>query len=102
MPRLRSTKVSLGSSRREGSSTLGSSRWSIWRWISRIDSFGRDVPTTNIGGNPEVNTAFGGVLTLFIVSVTLAYASTKLIELKDNTNPVVNDVLIPNHFSPLR
>ena len=35
---------------------------------------------------------------MLIVSVTLAYAAVKFIDLKENTNPVVNDVTIPNFF----
>lgn len=67
--------------------------------MTRIDSFGRDVPTTNLGGNPEVNTVCGGVLTLVIVTVTLLYASIKLTELVKNKNPRISDVTVPEYIS---
>ena len=75
-------------------------KWHIDRFFKRYDSFGRDVPTVNLGGDPEVNTCFGGFLSVVIVTVTLAYAGLKLVELVENTNPIISDVTVPDTFGP--
>ena len=52
----------------------------------------------NLGGDPEVNTWVGGLLTFVILVVTLAYASVKGVEFVNNTNPIISDLTIPNVF----
>ena len=46
-----------------------------------MDAFSKPLPSFNIKGRTSSNTLLGGVLTIVIFGVVLAYASTKFIEL---------------------
>ena len=74
-------------------------KWHIRRFFERFDSLGRDVPAINLNGRPEVNTCFGGFMTVVIITVTFLYASMKLVELIQNTNPTISDITVPEYFS---
>ena len=61
-----------------------------------MDSFGGAVPQFNIEGKTEINTFFGGVMSVLIITVTLMYAGIKGIELFEKKNPSVSDLTVPD------
>ena len=64
-----------------------------------LDSFGKDVPAFNIKGDKKVNTAVGGVISAFIITLVLIYASIKLNQLINRDNPNINETDIPDHYT---
>ena len=59
------------------------------------------IPSFNLKGETRVNTVFGGMITVGILTLTLAYAILKGIDLVTRKNPTINDYLIPSHFDAL-
>ena len=49
--------------------------------------FGRSLPTFNLKGDDMVKTYFGGLMTVCIVFVMIAYATIKFSHLIDKHNP---------------
>ena len=66
--------------------------------LVKLDNFAKEVPTFNIKGEPRVNTVCGGVSTILILILALAYAAIKLTELTSRRNPTINDSKIDNYF----
>ena len=64
---------------------------SIGSALSKFDGFGSDLPTFNLKGETNVQTCSGGVLTLLITLVTLAYAAIKSVHLASKKNPQVTE-----------
>ncbi len=62
-----------------------------------MDIFGAPLPTFNLKGETHVNTATGGILTIFLTIVFLGYASVKLQHLIDSKNPDIAE-FEENHF----
>ena len=73
-------------------------KWKIGAILKNIDGFGQEIPSFNLKGETRVNTFFGGVITLLIMTLTLAYAILKGIHLLHRTNPTINHYSIPHHF----
>ena len=46
-------------------------------FLVKVDQFGQPLPTFNIRGSEIVNSRLGGVCTLILASVILAYALVK-------------------------
>ena len=46
-----------------------------------------------------MNTAVGGVISTFIITLVLIYASIKLNQLINRDNPNINETDIPDHYS---
>ena len=57
------------------------SNWYASTCLKQQDSFGKEVPTFNIGGETQVNTLPGGFLTVIIFGMTLSYAALKFVDL---------------------
>ena len=49
--------------------------------------FGRPMPTFNLNGKAEVKTYTGGVMSVILVGVLIAYGMMKLLQLLDKHNP---------------
>ena len=45
--------------------------------LEQIDRFGEPIPAFNIKGKDKVKTAFGGIMTLLVVFLTISYFSSK-------------------------
>ena len=73
-------------------------RWKIGAIVKNIDGFGQEIPSFNLKGETRVNTLFGGVITLLIITLTLAYAILKAVHLLQRKNPTINQYPIPHHF----
>ena len=73
-------------------------KWKIGAIIKNIDGFGQEIPSFNMKGETRVNTLYGGVIIVVILSLTLAYAILKGIHLLHRTNPTINTYSIPSHF----
>ena len=56
-------------------------KWRIDRTITGFDTFGKDMPNLNLQGETKVNTLCGGIVTLLIASVVVAFATHKAFEL---------------------
>lgn len=67
-------------------------------YVEGLDSFGKEVPSFNLKGEPRINTICGGAATIAIFALTLIYASIKMIELVGRRNPTINDSKIDNEF----
>ena len=67
----------------ETSSNLGrkGAKWKFGTVFTRIDGFGADVPSFNLKGETKVNTIFGGIVTAFILLLTLGYSILKAVQL---------------------
>ena len=87
------TKKKIGS--RFGSSEA---KWKIGAVVKNMDWFGSEIPSFNLKGETRVTTLFGGLVTVSIVILSLAYALLKGIHLLHRTNPTINTYLIPSHF----
>ena len=57
--------------------------------IKNFDSFGKEIPSFNIQGETKVNTMCGGLLTLLIGMVVMAFAANNSIELVNPLHPAV-------------
>ena len=80
---------------------VGKKKWHLGRIVKNIDSFGMEIPSFNIGGESQVNTLCGGIVTCLILMTTLAYASSEALELIDPHNPQINIVDHPYEFGNL-
>ena len=58
------------------------SPWHIMSFLRKLDRFGLPIPAFNVRGASEVKTAFGGVLTIAIIIVTLGYFALKFQDLR--------------------
>ena len=72
--------------------------WHLNSVLRSFDIFGQQLPTFNLKGQSTVHTMAGGVITFFILVVTLVYASIKMVQLFDRHNPTVSQVLDKNVF----
>jgi len=52
-------------------------KWKIGTFVKNIDGFGQEIPSFNLKGETRINTFFGGMITVAILSLTLAYAVLK-------------------------
>lgn len=88
-----------GAKRVGGSGSQIRPRWHFQNVFRNLDSFGKDVPAFNIKGETKVNTAVGGVISTFIITLVLIYASIKLNQLINRDNPNINETDIADHYS---
>ena len=65
-------------------------KWKIGAMVKNIDGFGQEIPSFNLKGETRVNTLCGGVITVIILSLTLAFAILKGIHLLHRKNPTIN------------
>ena len=73
-------------------------KWKIGTFLKNIDQYGQEIPSFNLKGEARVNTLFGGIITILILSLTFIYAVLKGIALIERTNPTINDFPIPSYF----
>ena len=73
-------------------------KWKIGTFVKNMDGFGQEIPSFNLKGETRVNTLYGGIINLLILSLTLAYAVLKGIQLVSRRNPMINDYSIPDYF----
>ena len=92
-----------GIAKKKNGSRFGSraAKWKIGSIVKKIDGFGQEIPSFNIKGETRVNTVFGGIITVAILTLTLAYAILKGIDLVTRKNPTINDYVIPSYFHDL-
>ena len=64
--------------------------WGIANTMRNLDNFGRDTPQFNLRGENQVNTVYGGVVTIMIFALALIYSSIKAVELVDRSNPQIS------------
>ena len=74
------------------------SRWRMDNFIRGFDTFAKDVPAFNLRGEAKITTLVGGVATIAVLLLTLAYASLKMVYLLGRRNPTVNDSKIDGYF----
>ena len=73
--------------------------WHIRNVFKRFDTFGIEMPGFNVQGQTKMNTAIGGVFTVFIMFATIAYSAVKSIHLASGHNPVINVFTETNYYS---
>lgn len=61
--------------------------------LERMDIFGQEIPAFNLKGSNRVHTMPGGLMTFAIMVVMLIYASIKMIQLINRTNPNIAQFL---------
>ena len=49
--------------------------------MKKLDWFAGDLPTINLGGERKVKTSFGGLVTVIIGVILVAYAAVKVVKL---------------------
>ena len=75
-----------------------SARWRMDTFIRGFDNYAKEIPAFNLRGEANVKTLVGGVATLCVFLLTLAYASLKMVYLSSRRNPTVNDSKIDGYF----
>ena len=65
-------------------------KWSPSVLLGKLDMFGSDLPTFNLGGQEKITTYPGGVLSLLITVVMMSYAFMKFNHLIDKHNPNIS------------
>ena len=66
--------------------------WKIGSFLERNDLFGEPLPAFNIKGETTVNTVTGGILSVILVVILLAYGGLKFLHLYDKHNPQISEV----------
>ena len=66
------------------------SKWHMGNVLHYLDSFGSPMPTFNLKGKDKVTSIAGGLLTAFILTLTLAYAIQKLFAIYEKSDPNIN------------
>ena len=61
--------------------------WEVGKLLYEVDAFGESLPSFNIKGNKQVNTRVGGVASLLIISLVLAFGALKFEQLLSHKNP---------------
>ena len=74
--------------------------WHIGNVLYSLDSFGQQVPAFNIKGESKVNTLPGGICTVLILWITLAFATRKAIVLSNHTDVDISTHIDKNAFPP--
>lgn len=85
--------------RKSGGGLAKRSSWRMGNVLTGMDSFGKDVPAFNIKGESKVKTIFGGVATIAVLTVTLAYAVIKALHLASKQNPQINENYINDFYA---
>ena len=70
------------------------SPWYIMNTLRHLDRFGEPIPAFNIKGEDKVKTAFGGIVTLLVVFLTISYFINKLNAIVVKKNPIMNENII--------
>ncbi len=73
--------------------------WSIGNKIIDLDLFGKEVPKFNLKGQTHVNTSFGGLISVSIIGLVLAYTSFKFSQLYTRADPFINETLIRDWYN---
>ena len=50
------------------------SKWHVNKLLHNVDSFAKKMPSFNLRGKEKITTLYGGMLSAFIFSITLAFA----------------------------
>ena len=66
-------------------------KWHIQHVFKDMDRFAKKIPAFNIQGDESVKTHFGGILTIFIMIITLLFAVDRFIDLIRKEDPSVNE-----------
>ena len=67
--------------------------------MRECDLFAQPIPAFNIKGKEKVKTPIGGILSAFIMTVTLGYTIMKIPDLVLTTNPIMNESDIQNYYA---
>ena len=59
-------------------------------FLKNIDNFSEALPSFNINGRSDVKTFFGGIMSLSIIMVTIAFGVMKMQHLVERKNPQIN------------
>ena len=63
---------------------------SLRKTLHKLDFFGTPIPSFNLNGKSNINTALGGCLSLSILYITFQYSMIKLLHLFKRHNPLIN------------
>ena len=66
--------------------------------LKKLDLFGRPLPQANLGGMEQVQTHYGGCISLLFAFITFLFASLKLQHLLSKHNPQVNSFVEESAF----
>ena len=61
--------------------------WEMGPLLEKADAFGEPLPTFNIKGSEQVNTRIGGIATIILFTIVLAFGAIKLEHLLEHKNP---------------
>ena len=54
-------------------------RWLMKNLFRRIDSFAKEVPSFNIGGQTNIGSTCGGVMSFAVIVIAFMYATLQMI-----------------------
>ena len=84
---------------KEGGGDRTHRAWDAQNYIRSLDSFAKDVPAFNIGGDSQVQTLVGGCLTLLIIILTFSYAASKMIDLSQKKDPFITQSVEQGYYT---
>lgn len=58
--------------------------------LTKVDIFGKPIPSFNVGGKEKVTTVFGGMVTVAIMVFAVGYFASKLRSVIEQDNPILN------------
>ena len=70
--------------------------WHIGNVVHGFDSYGKDIPAFNMGGQSQITTICGGLVSIFVLFLTIVYASIKGQHLLEKKNPTIIETVLPN------
>ena len=83
--------MSVERNRQSKKTTFRESPWYVGNLLRQIDYFGEPIPAFNIKGKDKVTTAFGGIMTLTVMFFTLSYLISKINDIVEKKNPIINE-----------
>ena len=66
--------------------------------LRSLDNFGKSIPAFNIKGKSSVNTVVGGFLSFAIMTLTLGYATSGMIDLINREDPIINENVLKDYY----
>ena len=63
-----------------------------------MDGFAKDIPAFNLKGETQVSTVAGGIASCLILIIVFIYANVKFIQLYEGSNPVINEISMPEYY----
>ena len=66
--------------------------WHLANSLTRVDLFGRTMPSFSLRGEDTIKTSAGGFMTLILFSIIIIFSYDKSLKVLQRTNPVVNKI----------